>query len=306
MLLPPFDQKSRFYRGNLHGHSTHSDGMLSSQDVIEAYRGGGYDFTCLSDHLWHDPRFAAKTVNDTSALDRDDFITITSAEMHCLGKKYAADHLWHLVANGLPADFEMASKNETATHMIARAQDAGAYVSLAHPEWYSLTEEEAMLASEVDAVEVYNHSCVICAARGSGVATIDLLLNENKRVLINATDDSHFRTDDIGGGWVMVAADMLTPATLIAALKQGHNYSSTGADITSLSIENKTLHVETSEASAIIVSGGGHEALFVNGEKLTEATFDLAQLKSPYFRVTVITADRLQAWSNPYWIDRIF
>ena len=58
------------------------------------------------------PTFAATTVNDTAALNRDDFITITSAELHCSGKAYDNDGLWHILANGLPVDFAVAGETK--------------------------------------------------------------------------------------------------------------------------------------------------------------------------------------------------
>jgi hypothetical protein len=47
-----FSAPGRFWRGNLHTHSTLSDGALEPERVINAYRGAGYDFMCLSDHFW--------------------------------------------------------------------------------------------------------------------------------------------------------------------------------------------------------------------------------------------------------------
>ena len=52
-------------------------------------------------------------MNDATALDQDDFITVISAELHCLGKAYDQDGVWHIVANGLPADFTVANNTET-------------------------------------------------------------------------------------------------------------------------------------------------------------------------------------------------
>ena len=78
-----FCPTGRIYRGNLHGHCTHSDGRNEATEVVRLYREAGYDFTCLSDHYWTDPRYSAETVCDSSGLDSDDFITIISAELHC-------------------------------------------------------------------------------------------------------------------------------------------------------------------------------------------------------------------------------
>ena len=68
MLLPPFDQDTPLFRGNLHGHTSQSDGLKPIDAVISSYRDLGYDFIALSDHLWHDTSFAADCVTDGSHL----------------------------------------------------------------------------------------------------------------------------------------------------------------------------------------------------------------------------------------------
>ena len=301
MKLPPFESKSRFYRGNLHGHSTYSDGLFTPQEVVDKYAGLGYDFTCLSDHLWTDERFAASTVFDPSCLNAKNFIILPSAELHCRGKRFDQDGLWHIVANGLPIDFSCSHAGETVSDLIRRARSTGAYVSMAHPEWYSLSSDEALLASEVDAVEIYNHSCVLSSARGGGIAIADFLLNEGNRINFIATDDSHFNFPDFGGGWVMVAARELSQNAIIAALKLGHHYASTGASFTDLSIENGILTVLTTPVNSIVLSGAGHLALAKYGENITSARFDLSKFQSKWFRITIRGSDGQMAWSNPYF-----
>ena len=46
-LLPP-KNSTNYYKGNLHGHSNHSDGALKPKEVVNEYKKLGYDFTCLS------------------------------------------------------------------------------------------------------------------------------------------------------------------------------------------------------------------------------------------------------------------
>ena len=301
MKLPPFGLGHSLYRGNLHGHSTHSDGVLSAQAVVETYADLGYDFTCLSDHLWIDDKFAATSVCDGRALDRKGFITLPSAELHCYGKTYDQDGVWHIVANGLPLDFACPDANETAPDLIARAQAAGAYVSLAHPEWYTMTTDEAMQVAAADAVEIYNHSCVVTSARGSGIAIADYLLNEGKKISFTATDDSHFELPDWGGGWVMVAAAELSQNALVAALKAGHHYASTGADFTDLQIEDGVLTVSSSPVENVVISGVGHMAMAETGKNMTVTQFDLSKFRSDWFRITLRDAAGKMAWSNPYY-----
>lgn len=301
MLLPPFDYDGRLLRGNLHGHSDHSDGMRSAEQIGGIYRRLGYDFICLSDHLWSDSRYASPIVNDTRHLASADFITIISAELHCHGKSLASDGLWHIVANGLPLDFAMANPTETGPQLVQRAIDAGAFVTIAHPEWYSLTSSEAASIAHAHAVEIYNHTCACGAARGSGIATADYLLNCGHRMVLTAGDDSHFRFDDAGGGWVMVAAETPDPGAIITALKAGRHYSSTGATLKAIELEGDRVTITCSPAQSVVISGAGHQATAEIGNNITTASFDLGNFGSDWFRVTVASAGG-SAWSNPYWL----
>jgi histidinol phosphatase-like PHP family hydrolase len=302
-----FSSSGGVYRGNLHGHSTHSDGRNSSAEVVELYRAAGYDFTCLSEHLWSNPRFSAPTIIDATTFDSPDFVTIISAELHCRGKAHDRDGLWHVVANGLPSDFPMAGDTETGPEMVRRAVAAGAYVTIAHPEWYCLTDEEArgLAVAGAHGVEVYNHSSAIESARGGGIATLDLLLHEGHRLHLTATDDSHHIPDDAFGGWVMVAADRLNEADIVAALKDGNFYASSGPDFTELTIDGTTLHVGTSPVERVILAADKHQAQMVTGEDLTMARFDLASLDSAFFRVVAMDRQGRSAWSNPCWMEAI-
>ena len=301
MNIGPFHKGETFYRGNLHGHSQHSDGAYSPQQVVEFYKSHGYHFTCLSDHLWQDERFAATSVLDATGLNDSRFLTIPSAELHCFGKAYDRDGIWHIVANGLPLDFAVASETETAPQMVQRAIDAGAYVTLAHPEWYMMTMAEAESVSHAHGVGIYNHSCVIGSARGSGIAIADYLLQIGKKINFTAADDSHFRMPDGGGGWVMVAASEFTADTIIAALKAGQYYSSTGLDFYTMQFDKGKLKLTCSAAISITISGAGHSAQAANGVELTSAEFDLSEFKSDWFRVSIRNKTGQMAWSNPFW-----
>ncbi|MED5313040.1 MAG: phosphotransferase, partial [Pseudomonadota bacterium] len=282
----------------------HSDGRNSPADVVRLYRDAGYHFTCLSEHYWSNPRFCAATLNDASALDRDDFITLLSAELHCHGKLYDRDGLWHIVANGLPPGFAMAGETETGPELVSRAVAAGAYVTIAHPEWYSLTDAEAQALAEAGAhgVEIYNHASTIDAARGGGTATVDYLLHQGFPIHITATDDSHDIPRDAFGGWVMVAARDLTSDAILAALKAGDFYASTGPDILSITRDGTVIEIETSPVQRIILAADKHHAEPVAGDGITRARFDLKKFDPAFVRIVAIDARGRSAWPNPYWL----
>ena len=302
MDLLPAKNVTNYYKGNLHGHSNHSDGALKPDEVINEYKNLGYDFTCLSEHLWKGEKFANEVVLDTTNLNKNNFIVIPSAELHCKGKKYVKNELWHIVANGLPVDFTCANDKERAPEMIQRAIDSGAFVTIAHPEWYKLTFDECMSVSHAHGVEIYNHSCHIEAARGFGTATADYLLEENKKIFLTATDDSHFRMPDAGGGWVMVASHNLTERSILDSLKMGKYYSSTGVDILKFEMQNNLVKVVSTPAEHITLVGQGARSLSENGNNITEAIFDLNNIETNWFRVTIIDNFGQFAWSNPIWL----
>ena len=302
MDLLPSKNKHKYLKGNLHGHSNHSDGALNPKEVVNKYKEIGYDFTCLSDHLWKDTNFAAETVLETKHLNQKDFITIPSAELHCLGKKYVKDGLWHIVANGLPLDFKCADEKETAPRLVQRAIEAGAFVTIAHPEWYSLTFDECLSLSHAHGIEIYNHSCHIEAQRGFGTAAADYLLQENNRIFLTATDDSHFKMQDSGGGWVMVAADKLSESSILNALKNGQYYSSTGVEIFEFEINNYQVNIQCSPSNQVCVVGQGAKSMSQNGKNITKAEFDLKKYPSEWFRVSIANDSGDFAWTNPVWL----
>ena len=49
-LVSTYEKEGTWLWGNLHAHSTNSDGARSPKNVIRDYSARGYDFLALSDH----------------------------------------------------------------------------------------------------------------------------------------------------------------------------------------------------------------------------------------------------------------
>ena len=299
MTSNPFARPGRFFKGNLHTHSTTSDGQLPAEEVCRRYRERGYDFLCLSDHFL--PAYDYP-VTDTRPFRTDAFTTLLGAEVHVpstdLGEK------WHLLANGLPLDFEPTREGETAPEIAARCAAAGAFVSIVHPAWYSLSVGDARSIEAAHAVEVYNHTSQVKTDRGDGTVMLDSLLSLGHRLNALACDDAHFEADDAFGAWVMVKAEERDPDALLAALKAGHYYSSTGADLHGIHFDGDDLVVECSPAVGVFLQGKGSRATQVLGRDLTSVRLPAHKLgKHSFMRVTVVDAQGRRAWSNPIWRD---
>lgn len=322
MGLNAFSKPGSFYKGNIHLHSTHSDGSLAPADVVEAYRSRGYDFVAITDHFLdrghlmkllgrtvEPERDTFITVNDTTALRTPEFTTLLGSEIHGTGMSNGTN--WHIVAVGLPTDFAPWDGVESGASIAERAKNAGAFVGIAHPAASTVTFDDAkQVLPFADSVEIYNHACNLFGMTDSWHFA-DVLIQEGHRLTAYAADDAHAvgarpGVDDAFGGWVHVKADSLEPGALLAALKAGEFYSSTGAQLHNVAIEGDEFVVASSPATAIMVTGkGGYKyKLAGGGEPVDSARFPLEPIRAMgYCRVTVIGENGARAWSNPIWFD---
>ncbi|NUB43560.1 phosphotransferase [Fertoebacter nigrum] len=303
--LPAFTAPGRFWRGNLHTHSTRSDGVLAPEEVCRRYRAEGYDFLALTDHF---VGLYGYPIVDTLPMRTNSFTTILGAELH--SGAMANGELWHILAVGLPPDFApshsphfgVVEGQESGAELAARAVAAGAFVAVAHPQWSGLTLADARGITAAHAVEIYNHGCATGCDRPDGAAIADLLLTEGRRLSLIATDDAHFYEPDHFGGWVMVKAEVNEPEALLVALKAGQFYSSQGPEIRDIRISADAVEVDCSAAAAVIVQGSGTAAKALHGESMTTARMALDRFRdTPFIRVTVVDRAGKKAWSNPYF-----
>jgi hypothetical protein len=175
LSIVPFSLPGRFWRGNLHTHSTLSDGALAPERAIEAYKDAGYDFIQLSDHFME--RFNWP-IADTRRWRSNNFTTLIGAELHAPAT--SVGELWHILAAGLPLDFAAPTADESGPELAARATAHGAFVAIAHPAWSQLTIEDGRSLGRAHAVEIYNHGCKVETDRGDGFYLMDQLLNEGR------------------------------------------------------------------------------------------------------------------------------
>ncbi len=298
-----FAKPGRFWRGNLHTHSTRSDGVFTPEDVCRRYRRSGYDFVALTDHFME--RYDFPLV-DTRSWRTDDFTTILGAELHAGETELGG--IWHILAVGLPLDFAPTAPDESGPELATRALATGAFVGVAHPQWYTLTEADIISLGSVHAIEVFNGVAAEDNDRADSWHITDIMLSRNHRYLAYAADDFHGaeRNSDYARGWVWVKGERLDPDALVAALKAGDYYSSTGPEIYDVQlVPGKEVTVVCSPAQRIFVTGKGPRVTSVVGQGLVEAKLDISRFASPYLRITVRDAHGGRAWTNPFWLDAI-
>ncbi len=297
----PFDKPGKFYRGNLHAHTTNSDGTLSPLELVAAYRDEGYDFIAATDHFME--RFGFQ-ITDTTDLRTKDFTTLLGAELHGSGLENGG--LWHILAIGLPADFGSQTSDEHGPEIAARARAAGAFVALPHPGWTGVSTRDALTIKDFDAIEIHNEGHTNDSDRGNGWFLADLLATAGCRFSCLAADDAHFNVrPDRFGGWVQVKSESLEPEALLAALKAGRYYASTGPEIHNVEFTGDEIVVECSEAEVVMVGGHGSAGRHAREPGITRAVFPMAPFESAFARVTVIDANGYKAWTSPIWLDEL-
>lgn len=296
----PFDRPGRFWRGNLHTHSDRSDGGLPPDRISRLYQDAGYDFVAITDHFRGEYGFP---LTDTRALRTATFTTLLGAELHAPRTEFSAE--WHIVAVGLPLGFPPPDRAESGPELARRARTAGAFIGMAHPAASLLTLADAESLDAAHAVEVYN-ALSAWEDRGGSWHLCDLLLGRGHRLGVYAADDAHFQPQDPPGcvAWVQVRAESLDPAALLAALKAGHYYSSTGPEIHTIDVRDGSITVRCSPVSRVLVTGSVPGKQVRAGHALTECSLPLDMFQaSAYVRVTVVDARGERAWSNPIWLS---
>jgi hypothetical protein len=306
----PFAQPGRFWRGNLHTHSTRSDGHLEPAETVAWYHDNGYDFVALTDHFVS--RFG-HPLTDTREFRRSGFTTIIGAELHA--PRTEVGNLWHLIGAGLPLDFARPEPGETGPQLAARAAASGAFVIVAHPAYYGLTVADVESVTAAHAMEIFNGASALAYEMGDSSHILDVLISRGRRIDACATDDAHFEYPDYpdhGLGWVHVRAEENDPEALVAALKAGHFYASEGPELREVAIDGDEIVIASSPVQKVIVSGGGERYECRYGPALTETRIPLAMFHNhgfevdprvgAYIRVTVVDADRKRAWTNPIWL----
>jgi hypothetical protein len=295
-----FDKPGSFYKGNIHGHSRNSDGLLSPAEYVQAYKDRGYDFCAITDHFigrYHFP------VTDTAAFRSRDFTTLTGVEMHARGLQNGI--IWDILALGVPFDLQAPSPEDTGADLARRAQETGAFVAIPHPGWNGVTHADALtLVDHIDAVEIHNEGHTLDSDRGSGWFLLDSLSTAGYRLSGFAADDAHFKADrfDRFGGWIHVKAEALEPEALLAAMKRGDYYASTGAEIHTVIVTSHEVVVECSPAVGVMLGGAGTARSYKRGDDLTRVAFPRTLFDNAWFRVIVVQADGRKAWTSPIWL----
>ena len=213
-----------WYRGDLHAHTSHSDGEWDIPDLVGWARSHALDFMTVSDHNTTSSHAAAMALADDALL--------------VMGGTELTTHYGHALSLGRRAWQEWRTGPISGKTMPMIADDviaSGALFIIAHPmspgdpdctgcRW----DYADMRPGPAGLVEIWNGG-VWSDYNEQGLALYRSWLAAGHRLVATAGTDIHGPFDSGSAiGFNNVQADDLTEAAILAAIKAGRNFLSSG------------------------------------------------------------------------------
>ena len=294
------------YKGDLHLHTTRSDGQCSPEEMFERLLVCGFDFCCLADHdrpgKTHHYRDLLVLMGQEASAETGPVVVLSSAAVR--------DPEW------------------TTAEQLSAFRASGGYTILSHPKIREFTARQGPtytaqrllceLPGLFDGIEVYTHNV------GSGLrVAIDRLdvvwsamvlasgaqvSDEFRPVWAFSSSDGH-HVDHINENvGIIVWAEALSPSALMASIAQGAFYvlADTRARFSGISVEGDTLRACASDAVMVrVVKAGGRPAWAVTGraESPLEMHYTIRGDEG-HVRVEAMDGEGQAAYSNPILVAK--
>ena len=277
----------RFYKGNLHTHTTLSDGRKTPEEAVALYKEHGYDFIAITDHRKRYP-----------TVENDDFIVLAGGEYHHQPGVTA----YHIVGIGMTEDVHSDDK-DSPQGIIDKIRAAGGMPILAHPAWSLMTATDGLALHGYEAVEIFNGISDGYAHRGYSDLFCDICAIHGRLTGLIADDDAHFYVGhDALMGYICLQAESFTEKGLMDALWAGHYYASTGAELKQVTIEDGIVRCECGPCTEVYFMTNTWVDLKrtvrpTEGKTLTSAEYTLKP-RDRWVRVEGLDENGGRFWSN--------
>lgn len=287
-----FQQNGHWYKGNLHMHTTRSDGRLAPLDAIRLYRKAGYDFLAVTDH-WKESR----------AIQDESFLLLSGCEYDTGDMREYP--VYHLIGAGMKKSTGLSRELSRPPQKIIDAiREAGGIAILAHPAWSVNFPEECLKLKNLAGAEIYNTvSGLFSNARPDSSAYIDIWAAMGRMIPCFAGDDCHAYEGEETRSYIVVNAAALTEENILNAIRDGNFYASQGPEFESIELTNGRVEVTGSEVdTAVFYSNTVWCEDRVQRGPLCKAVYTLKPTDR-YVRVELIDREGRHAWSSPFRVN---
>ncbi|MDO4285907.1 MAG: CehA/McbA family metallohydrolase [Eubacteriales bacterium] len=302
-----FENRGHWYRGNLHMHTTRSDGALSPEEAIAVYKAAGYDFIALTDHR-----------QPSRLVEESDFLQLPGVEWDTGDNDRAP--VFHIVGVGMERECHVSYGNGKGEEggrgvmpdpqaLIDAVREAGGLAILAHPAWSLMDPADIGRLSGLSGAEIYNtvSGLPMNARRADSSQYIDLWAAKGIYLPCMAADDSHRYTGEQARSYLMVNAEELTAQAILRAIADGNFYASQGPRFENISFdwEKGTVDVFCSPDTETVVFCSNAAW---SGERVQRPENGMVHYRMTpiehYLRVELIDKEGRMAWSSPVAVKR--
>ena len=303
-------KKLKWYKGNIHTHTTESDGDAEPERVVRWYRRHGYDFLVLSDH------------NHLTVLNYASGKRRFRRPLMVPGEEVSANLMAgtvpvHINGIGISRVVEPVDTGNVVSTIQASVNailEAGGIASINHPNFRWAFDHEAIKqVTGASLLEVFNGHPATNLYGGPGKPSSeqvwDGVLSAGRVIFGAATDDSHNYSDfsreksNPGRGWVVVRAQELTTEAIVEGLASGSFYSSTGVALAELDASQQSLQLTVQQDREYLyrTTFTGRGGVTLAEETGVEATYRMSGNEG-YVRATVTSSSGTKAWIQPVFL----
>jgi hypothetical protein len=289
---------SSWLLGCIHYHTTNSDGRLSLESMVAAYRDGGDDWTCVTDHDY---------ISDANQYSSGSFLVINGVEATAYGP-----HVVGLGMSGTGWFYPGCGLQEHINNVVA----GGGLPIVAHPHWtddnlgYHNIVELMSNMTGCKHIEVYNHFCQLFWGNGNSESYWDQLLSAGKVIYGTVAEDAHDLWET-GYTYNAVGARGLNVGDIKTAIENGDSYIcfsacrwGRGISITDYNVTGRragdSISIQTDTGETIqFLGNGGNILKMVDGN---QASYSFGGAEK-YVRVKVTNYSGDVTWTQPVFVE---
>jgi hypothetical protein len=216
---------SGWYRGDLHGHTIHSDGSWDVPDLVAYARSQGLDFVTLTDHN------TISGLAQIASLSADDLLTMGGMEL--------TTYYGHVLALGVRdwIDWRVQTGVRTMSDILQEVEQHRGLFVIAHPmslgdpictgcDW----QYADVMPGQARCIEIWNTTWDEPDSRNELALQLWYRwLNERYRMVATTGSDIHHKPrSNTKYGRDTVYAQELSERAILNAVRQGHLYLSVG------------------------------------------------------------------------------
>jgi len=297
--------EDRWFKGNLHAHSTESDGDSSPGKVVEWYRDHGYDWVALTDHNVRTVLRPEGTPGRSPLVLTGEEVTVDvegQDKVVVVQGVNISEVVEPIDAGGVLATIQ--------ANVDAVLKAGGLPCLLVLDDRPGFRTESIQEIVGAPLLEIYNAKAAL-DFQGDPASfgyedTWDLFLSSGKVVYGVATDDAHhfkeFGPEKVnpGDGWVVIRARELSTSSIISSLSSGDFYASTGVVLRTLetTVEGIALEISPAPGETYRTTFVGQGGAPLDEQSGTRVGYRLRGGEG-YARAVVYSSSGSKAWIQP-------